>query len=97
MYLTLLYVLLLVPSLVAIVTSVVENLLMLIVGILTGGIDLKSLSIKGGSAELKYGLFLQTSVTFIIIALFLFMVVKTANRANLKLQLRQQLPVKICC
>jgi large conductance mechanosensitive channel len=68
----------------AIVTSVVENLLMPIVGILTGGIDLKSLSIKVGSAELKYGMFLQASVTFIIIALFLFLIIKTANRAKLK-------------
>src|SRR3954465_13129735 len=61
----------------AIVTSVVENLLMPVVGILTGGIDLKSLSVKVGSAELKYGMFLQASVTFIIIAFFLFFV----NRA----------------
>ncbi len=55
-----------------------------IVGILAGGIDLKSLSIKVGLAELKYGMFLQASVTFIIIALFLFLVVKTANRAKLE-------------
>ncbi|MCW3080496.1 large conductance mechanosensitive channel protein MscL [Segetibacter sp.] len=68
----------------SIVTSVVENLLMPIVGILTGGIDLKALSIKVGSAELKYGMFLQASVTFLIIAAFLFIVVKSANRAKLK-------------
>ncbi|GEO10981.1 large conductance mechanosensitive channel protein MscL [Segetibacter aerophilus] len=68
----------------SIVTSVVDNLLMPIVGILTGGIDLKALSIKVGSAELKYGMFLQASVTFLIIAAFLFLVVKSANRAKLK-------------
>lgn len=68
----------------SIVASVVDNLLMPIVGILTGGIDLKSLSIKVGSAELKYGMFLQATVTFVIIATFLFLVVKTANRAKLK-------------
>jgi large conductance mechanosensitive channel len=67
----------------AIVTSVVDNLLMPIAGILTGGIDLKLLSMKVGSAELKYGMFLQASVTFIIIALFLFLVVKAAGKAKL--------------
>ena len=68
----------------AIVSSIVDNLLMPIVGILTGGVDLKSLGIKVGDAEIKYGLFLQATVTFIIIAAFLFLVVKTANRAKLK-------------
>jgi large conductance mechanosensitive channel len=68
----------------AIVNSVVDNLLMPVVGILTGGIDLKSLSVKVGHAELKYGMFLQASVSFIIIALFLFLIVKVANRAKLK-------------
>jgi large conductance mechanosensitive channel len=55
-----------------------------IVGILTGGIDLKALSLKVGSAELKYGMFLQATVTFIIVATFLFLIVKSANRAKIK-------------
>lgn len=68
----------------AIVNSVVDNLLMPIVGILTGGIDLKSLAFKVGAAEVKYGMFLQAAVSFIIIAAFLFLIVKVANRAKLK-------------
>ncbi|HZG26564.1 MAG TPA: large conductance mechanosensitive channel protein MscL, partial [Chitinophagaceae bacterium] len=44
-----------------IVSALVDNILMPIIGILTGGIDLKSLSIKVGSAELKYGMFIQAT------------------------------------
>jgi large conductance mechanosensitive channel len=68
----------------AIVAAVVDNLLMPIIGILTGGIDFKSLSVKVGSAELKYGMFIQASITFVIIAFFLFLVVKFANKVKLK-------------
>jgi large conductance mechanosensitive channel len=68
----------------AIVTAVVDNILMPIVGMLTGGIDFKSLSVKVGSAELKYGLFIQASITFVIIAFFLFLVVQAANRMKAK-------------
>lgn len=67
-----------------IVTAVVDNILMPIVGMLTGGIDFKSLSVKVGSAELKYGMFIQASITFIIIAFFLFLVVQAANKMKAK-------------
>ena len=64
----------------AIVTAAVDNILMPIVGMLTGGVDFKSLSVKVGSAELKYGMFIQACVTFIIIAFFLFLIVQGVNR-----------------
>ncbi len=64
----------------AIVNAVVDDILMPIVGILTGGIDFKSLVIRIGSAQLKYGLFIQATVTFIIIAMFLFGIVQVANK-----------------
>jgi len=68
----------------AIVSAVVDNILMPIIGMLTGGVDFKSLSIKVGSAELKYGMFIQATITFLIIAFFLFLIVKGANRIKLK-------------
>ena len=46
-----------------------------LIGILTGGFDISHLSLKVGAAELKYGNFLQTSLTFFIIAFSLFMVI----------------------
>ena len=68
----------------SIVSSIVDHLLMPVIGILTGGIDFKSLSVKVGAAELKYGMFIQATITFIIISTFLFMVVKAANTVKIK-------------
>lgn len=67
-----------------IVSAVVDNILMPIIGMLTGGVDFKSLSITVGKAELRYGMFVQASITFIIIAFFLLLIVKMANRVKLK-------------
>ncbi len=67
-----------------IVTAVVDNILMPIIGILTGGVDFKSLAVKVGSAELKYGMFIQATITFLIIAFFLFLIVKFANKVKIK-------------
>jgi large conductance mechanosensitive channel len=65
-----------------IVDSLVNDIIMPIVGILTGGINFSSLSYKVGAAELKYGNFIQAAFTFIIIAFVLFMVVKAANKGR---------------
>lgn len=67
-----------------IVTAVVDNILMPIIGMLCQGVDFKSLEIKVGSAELKYGMFIQATINFIIIAFFLFLVVKGANNLKAK-------------
>ena len=64
----------------AIVGAIVDNILMPIVGIITGGVDFGSLAVTVGDAELKYGLAISAIVKFIIIAWFLFMVVKAINR-----------------
>jgi len=68
----------------AIVGAVVDHILMPIVGILTGGINFDTLSLKVGNAELKYGLAISAAVKFIAIAFFLFLIVKAVNRAKRK-------------
>ena len=69
-----------------IVTSVVDNILMPIIGMLTGGYDIKALAVTVGSAKLQYGMFLQATINFLIIAFFLFLVVKAANNLKAKKQ-----------
>jgi large conductance mechanosensitive channel len=64
----------------AIVGAVVDHIIMPIVGMLTGGINFDTLSIKVGDAELKYGMAISAFVKFLAIAFFLFMVVKAINR-----------------
>lgn len=63
-----------------IVNSLVESIIMPIVGILIGKVDFKSLMVKVGDAEIKYGLFIQATVEFFIVAFAIFLVVRTINR-----------------
>lgn len=63
-----------------IVSSVVEDVAMPLLGTLMGGLDFSGLAIKVGSATIKYGKFLQTCVDFILIAWAIFLVIKLINR-----------------
>jgi len=63
-----------------IVSSLVEDVAMPLVGTLLGGLDFSGLAVTIGSATLKYGKFLQTCVDFLIIAWAIFLVVKAVNR-----------------
>jgi large conductance mechanosensitive channel len=62
-----------------IVTSLVDNIIMPLIGLLIGGVDFKSLAIQVGSAKVEYGLFLQNIVDFIIIAFVIFLIVRAIN------------------
>ena len=68
----------------AIIGAVVDQILMPVIGMITGGIDFNSLSVKAGSAELKYGMAIGAIIKFLVVAFFLFMVVKTINRNKKK-------------
>jgi len=63
-----------------IVTSLVDDIIMPLVGLAIGGLDFKSLAITVGSAQVKYGSFIQNVVDFLIIAFVIFMIVRTMNR-----------------
>jgi len=63
-----------------IVASLVEDVIMPLVGTVLGGVNFSGLALTVGSATLKYGKFLQTCLDFLIIAWAIFMVVKLINR-----------------
>ncbi|HLX80807.1 MAG TPA: large-conductance mechanosensitive channel protein MscL [Burkholderiales bacterium] len=63
-----------------IVGSLVEDVIMPVVGVLLGGLDFGGLAFKIGSATLRYGKFLQTCLDFLIIAWAIFLIVKLINR-----------------
>ena len=69
-----------------IVSSFVNDILMPPLGMLLGNVDFTDLAItlKDGAEPvlLKYGVFIQTTVDFVIIAFAIFMMVRTMN--NLK-------------
>ncbi len=62
------------------VSSVVEDVVMPLVGTLLGGLNFAGLAVKVGEASIKYGKFLQTCVDFVIIAAAIFLAVKLINR-----------------
>ncbi|MEK6573301.1 MAG: large conductance mechanosensitive channel protein MscL [Chloroflexota bacterium] len=62
-----------------IVGSLVNDILMPLIGLLLGGIDFSGLAITVGSAQVKYGSFIQTIIDFLIIAFVIFMIVRGAN------------------
>ena len=67
-----------------IITSLVENVLMPIIGVLLQGMNFHDLSIKVGEAQIKYGLFIGAIIDFIIIAFVLFVLIKAINNIKKK-------------
>ena len=74
-----------------IVTSLVNDIFMPIIGMILGNVDFSSLEIKLGEpvegaeqAAIKYGMFIQEIVNFLIIALCIFMVIKLIAKIQKK-------------
>ena len=63
-----------------IVTSLVNDIIMPLVGIVIGGLDFTSLSIKIKDSKILYGSFIQNIVDFLIIAACIFTVIKIMNK-----------------
>ncbi|ANB61335.1 large conductance mechanosensitive channel protein MscL [Anoxybacteroides amylolyticum] len=71
-----------------IVSSLVNDMVMPLIGLVLGGVNLSALSFTIGDASIKYGMFLQTIVDFLIVAFSVFCIVKVLNK--LKKQEEQQ-------
>lgn len=67
-----------------IVTSLVNDIIMPIIGIIIGGIDFTSFSLKINDATIAYGLFIQNVLDFLIISFCIFIVVKLTNKLRKK-------------
>jgi len=65
-----------------IVTSLVNDLIMPLVGIIIGGIDFTTLSITVKDSKIMYGSFIQNVVDFLIVAVCIFFMVKIINKLN---------------
>jgi large conductance mechanosensitive channel len=64
-----------------IVSSLVDNIIMPLVGILTGGIDFtKSFIWQVGDATVSFGIFLQSVIDFLIISFAIFMFIRILNK-----------------
>lgn len=77
-----------------IVSSLVNDILMPLIGIVLGGLDFSSLSIKINDATIAYGNFIQTIVDFLIIAFCIFAMIKIFEKFKTKEEKKKEEPVK---
>jgi large conductance mechanosensitive channel len=65
-----------------IVDSLVSDIIMPVIGIITGGVNFSTLSVKVGDAELKYGNFIQQTIIFLLVAFVLFLFIRIYNKTK---------------
>ncbi len=68
----------------SIVTSLVNDIFTPLIGLLIGGLDFNSLSIKVKDATIAYGSFIQNVINFLIVAGCIFAVMKVINKFRKK-------------
>ena len=67
-----------------IVTSLVNDIITPLIGVVIGGKDFSGLSLKIGDSTIAYGLFIQNIIDFIIIAFCIFVFIKFINQVFIK-------------
>ena len=63
----------------AIVKSLVDDIVMPLIGVLMGGINFTALTIEVGDAIITYGNFLQAVINFVVIAFVIFLIIRSYN------------------
>jgi len=84
-----------------IVTSLVNDIIMPPIGLLLGGVDFKSfaITIKQATADspavaIRYGMFINVIVDFVIVAFVLFAIIKLMNTLKKKKEVAPAAPLK---
>ena len=96
----------------AIINSLVNDIIMPVISLLTGGIDFNNwfVSLDGthydtlaaaqeaGAATLNYGVFITAVINFLLMALVIFFIVKALNKASEKIVKKEEKPktTKVC-
>ncbi len=65
-----------------IVGSLVNDILMPLIGLVLGGVNFAEQAIQIGEASVQWGAFAQAVIDFVIIAFVIFLMVKAANKAK---------------
>jgi large conductance mechanosensitive channel len=69
-----------------IVSSLVDDIFMPVLGLMTNRVDFTDLALTFGNTSIRYGMFANNLLNFILVALALFLVVKQLNRLIRKRQ-----------
>ena len=67
-----------------IIGSLVNDILMPLIGLVLGGVNFSELAFTVGEAVIKWGAFVQAIVDFVVIAFVIFMIIKSANASKKK-------------
>ncbi len=78
-----------------IVTSLVNDIVMPLIGLLIGGLNFSELSITIGEAKIAYGNFIQTIVDFLIIAICIFSVIRLFEKFKKKEEVKPEEPAPV--
>ena len=78
-----------------IVTSLVNDVFMPILGIVIGGLDFTNLTIKFKDATINYGLFIQNIIDFLIMAFCIFIIIKLFNNIRKKLEKKEEVKEEV--
>lgn len=81
----------------AIVTSLVNDILTPLIGLIIGGLDFGGLAITIGNASIAYGSFIQAVINFLLVALSLFLIVRAINRFHFKKEEKPATPTTKEC
>ena len=65
-----------------IVDSLVNDIIMPVIGIIIGGINFTNLNFTIGEVVIKYGVFIQTVLNFTIVAFAIFIFIKAINKVK---------------
>jgi large conductance mechanosensitive channel len=78
----------------AVVTALTESFIMPLISLIIGKDGVENLSYAVGETVFPYGIFLQAVLNFIIIALVLFMIIRTMNNLNRKKEVQADSPAE---
>lgn len=73
-----------------IVTSLVNDMIMPLIGVVLGGLDFSKLNIVIGNAKIQYGTFIQTIIDFLIISFCIFMMIKLFEKFKKKEEVKEE-------
>ena len=73
-----------------IISSIVDDMLMPLLGVVIGGINFTELTLEVGDATIKYGNFLQNVIDFLIVAFCIFVFIKLINKFTKKEEKKEE-------
>lgn len=77
-----------------IVTSIVNDILMPLLGIVIGGLDFTNLTLEVKDATINYGIFIQNVVDFLIVAFCIFVFIKLISSFTKKEEAKEEVKEK---